>query len=305
MIYAMMARELGLSATYVRNISISAHHRYKVYTIPKRNGGRRIISHPAKELKVLQRWLVDEIFEAIPLHDAALGYRAGVGIGKIVQRHSGSRYFLRMDFADFFESIRARDIQHLLAKNWGGLPISLPKADIDRIVHIVCRGNALTIGAPSSPILSNAVMFEFDSAVQDKCRDLGCTYSRYADDLFFSVNTPRVLEEVETFVLNLTSKLQYPKVEVNRRKTIHSSKKHRVRFLGLILTPAGGVSLGREKKREIKSLVHGFKCGNLELESLIYLRGYLSFALSVEPSFIRSLERKYAEDTIQSIMQAP
>ena len=304
MIYTTIARNLGLSETYVRNISISANHRYKVYTVPKRSGGRRVIAHPAKELKVIQRWLVKELFETLPVHQNALGYRPGIGVGSIVQMHVGKRYFLRMDFVDFFESIRAKDIDHLLLKHWGSLPLQLPKADVPRIVHIVCKDGALTVGAPSSPSLSNAVMFDFDAEVKNICLELGCTYSRYADDLFFSTNAPRVLERVESFVLDLSSSLKSPRLKVNLKKTIHSSKKHRVRFLGLILTPAGGVSLGREKKREVRSLVHRFECDNLEPEMLAYLRGFLAFSVSVEPSFIRSLEQKYSQGTIQSIIRA-
>jgi RNA-directed DNA polymerase len=302
MIYAAIARDLGLSPTFVRNVAISAHHRYKIYTIPKRRGGRRTICHPAKELKLLQRWLVDELLVDLPVHDSALAYRVGIGIGRIAKRHSGSRYYLRMDFMNFFESIRKRDIKFLLEHNWGWFKVNLPKADIDRIAQIVCRGQSLTIGAPSSPVLSNAVMYQFDTEISLLCNELGCVYSRYADDLFFSTNNGGVLERIESEVTRILAGLRVPKLKINDSKTFHSSKKHRVRFLGMILTPSGEVSVGREKKREIKSLVFRFSQGKLDDELVQYLRGYLAFLNSVEPSFLGSLKAKYSDALVDAII---
>jgi hypothetical protein len=58
----------------VRNAPV----RYKTYTIQKRNGGDRIISQPARELKALQRLLVDGLLYHLPVHPAATAYIPGV-----------------------------------------------------------------------------------------------------------------------------------------------------------------------------------------------------------------------------------
>src|SRR5690606_5965066 len=44
----------------------------------------------------------------------------------------------------------------------------------------------LSIGAPSSPIVSNLLMFEFDKIVTSEADRRGIRYTRYADDMTFS-----------------------------------------------------------------------------------------------------------------------
>ncbi|MDA4629511.1 reverse transcriptase domain-containing protein, partial [Enterobacter hormaechei] len=54
----------------------------------------------------------------------------------------------------------------------------------------------LSVGAPSSPIISNFCMYEFDNRIHTACNKLEITYTRYADDLTFSCNIPNVLKAV-------------------------------------------------------------------------------------------------------------
>lgn len=301
MIYSEIAKSIGVPPDVVRNIANGASHRYKIYTIPKRTQGRRTIAHPAKELKVLQRWLVDVVFPTLTIHDCALGYREGVGIRDVVLRHAQSRFHLRLDYESFFESISALDIKKLLVKHWNALPIYLPKADVERIVKIVVRHGQLTIGAPSSPVLSNAVLYEIDRRIADECKKRNCVYSRYADDLFFSTNEPNVLEKVERRVSRILEDSASPKLKLNTKKIFHSSRKNRVRFLGLIVTPTGEVSVGRSKKKMIRALIHRYQTGDILPDDAIYLSGYLAFIKAVEPNLLKSLERKYSPELIHRI----
>ena len=48
----ILASNSGLLENDVRKIVMTAHRRYKHYTIKKRNGGDRPISQPAKEVKL-------------------------------------------------------------------------------------------------------------------------------------------------------------------------------------------------------------------------------------------------------------
>jgi hypothetical protein len=54
----LLAIETGLDTNLVERIMRTAPIRYKTYQIPKRGGGFRTISQPAKEVKILQRALV-------------------------------------------------------------------------------------------------------------------------------------------------------------------------------------------------------------------------------------------------------
>jgi RNA-directed DNA polymerase len=112
----------------------------------------------------------------------------------------------------------------------------------------------MTIGAPSSPLLSNILMYEFDLNVHEWCRNRGIIYTRYADDMFFSTNRANLLKEAETFVLHKVNTISCPhNLEINHKKTRHVSKKGRRNITGLVITSSGEISVGRKRKRYIKS----------------------------------------------------
>jgi RNA-directed DNA polymerase len=78
-----------------------------------------------------------------------MSYKEGVGIIKNAQMHVAQRYLLKMDFQNFFPSIKGDDIRNLIASNIEKPPFkNLSAKDIDVIVKIACRKNQLTIGAP-------------------------------------------------------------------------------------------------------------------------------------------------------------
>jgi RNA-directed DNA polymerase len=66
-----IASDLRLPSQYVQLVAYTASHRYKTYLIAKNRGGSRRIDHPARELKLFQRWLVNNIFSRLPVHKAA------------------------------------------------------------------------------------------------------------------------------------------------------------------------------------------------------------------------------------------
>jgi hypothetical protein len=195
MILQRIATDLRLNPEYVAVVAKSASYRYKIYQIPKRNKPEqtRTISHPAKELKLLQRWLVLNVFLRLPVHRSASAYKKRASILRNASSHRKNNYLLKVDFRDFFPSIKGRDVVRLLKKNSNLLGnVAAGQLDFDIVRRLVCREDCLAIGAPSSPALSNAVMFDFDEKWHARCQEIGVTYSRYADDLYFSTNRPNV-----------------------------------------------------------------------------------------------------------------
>ena len=159
----------------------------------------------------------------------------------------------------------------------------------------------LSIGAPSSPILSNIIMYEFDTLVHGLCLGNEVTYTRYADDLTFSSEKKGILFGIHNEIKEIVDKLSSPNLTLNSEKTIFSSKKHRRRVTGLILTNENRISIGRDKKRLIRSYVHKFALGNLCDEKSKLLKGLIGFVLDVEAEFIKRIEKKYGEDIIERI----
>ncbi len=153
MIIDKIAANLVLSTDYLWRVVLSASHRYKTYTIPKRTGGVRTINHPARELKLLQYWVLDNVCSRLRVHDAATAYRTGLNIRDHAAIHVQQSYLLKVDFRDFFPSIRRTDVLRVLREHVEVLTGVL-EGDQDRelVCRIVCKGDQLTIGAPTSPL---------------------------------------------------------------------------------------------------------------------------------------------------------
>jgi RNA-directed DNA polymerase len=298
MLLEEMSSGLGLPVPFIRGVARKASHAYKVYAIKKRDGGYRRIAHPARPLKALQRWLLHHVIEDWPVHEAAFAYVGGRNIYQNAERHSSSRYLLRMDFKSFFSSILAGDVAAFLAN---GVPRTEEWTAEDRrvFVQIVCRGGRLTVGAPTSPALSNALCFRLDHLCTALSEDRGVVYTRYADDLFFSTRSTNVLRTIPAAVGEILSKLDVPShLKINASKERHSSKRGRRQVTGIVLASDGRAVLGRSRKRFIRRQVHNLD--DLEPPERASLRGLIAFAMDIEPRFINSLILKYGRDRVMT-----
>lgn len=306
-VISYLEESLLVDSREIQRFIASSPHRYKIYQIPKRNGsGTRTIAHPSRELKYVQRLVAKEYFGKLPVHDAATAYRQGASIRDHARRHEGAKYLLKMDFKDFFPSIRPPDLIQCLEKVHG---TKLDDFNVFALSNLFFyRANRktktlrLSIGAPTSPIISNAVMHDFDAELSNYASSHKVVYSRYADDLAFSSLEKNLLHDIERKVVEVVKKMRRPRLRLNREKTTHLSSKHNMHLTGLVLTSSGGVSVGRQKKREIKSLVHLALHGALAEDRLPYLRGYLAYCVGVDPDFVKNLQRKYGTSEIEDIM---
>jgi RNA-directed DNA polymerase len=297
MLVTQIANSLGLPERVIQAVARKANHAYKAYTIKKRDGKYRLIHHPSKELKALQRWLVHNVVTQLPVHSAALAYRIGQGIANNARAHVASRYLLRMDFQDFFPSITDKDVEMYLENaEFPKLQRWTPE-DIDLFVTIVCRDGRLTIGAPSSPGLSNAVCFNLDHQFDSAACEREVVYTRYADDLFFSTVYPDILKDFPQLVGGILKKIGCPAaLVINESKTRHSSKRGRRQVTGLVLRSDEAVGVGRRRKRYIRSLVYKFD--SLNPAERRRLAGLIAFARNIEPDFVNALILKFGPERV-------
>lgn len=303
---AALRESLGVNEKQLNRLILRAPHTYKIYTIPKRTGGLRTIAQPAKETKFLQYWLIENLFHRLPVHTCATAYVAKASISQNASLHKNSSYLAKFDFKNFFTSIKAEALISHFSKHLDQYLSETDIQDVARICSIKPEGGGklcLSIGAPSSPILSNSIMFEFDAAVSAWSEAHGFVYSRYADDLAFSTSVKGVCSEVEPAIRKIVRSLEYPRLTFNNKKTTLVSKKYQRRITGLIITNDGAVSLGRERKRTISSLVHKYSLGALSEDDAYRLQGLLAFALDVEPGFLSRVAAKYGSAVIQEILK--
>lgn len=305
MLLEMLAEQSGVSEKKLEMIADTASRRYKVYKIPKRSGGERTIAHPSRELKAIQRWIAKTVFGKFPIHHSATAYKKGASIKTNAERHRRTNYTNRYDFIGFFRSFRQDRLHSFLSTESERFGLQLSEEDIDIIGKFVCRRERLTIGAPSSPIISNVMMFSFDQSFSQFCERNNFIYTRYADDLFVSSNEPNSLIGIEDEIRRTNRGISYLALRINHQKTARLSRKYARRVTGIVITPDRRLSIGRQKKREIKSLIHQWMNGRLPIDQLEYLRGLLAFAVDVEPTFERRLSEKYGAETVRRILHDP
>lgn len=290
-----MSMDLGMLPAHLQTIIQTAPLRYKIFFIPKRNGGLREVAQPAREVKAIQRWLIARLSAELPLHESATAYRRGASIKKNAARHVDSDYVLKMDFRNFFPSILMDDIVHHLGRHCS----TEYDSSAVRLIAYVCTWAPrrqgplkLCIGAPSSPLLSNSVLFEFDELVAQCSAEHGVFYTRYADDLTFSSSNPGVLNTFPEMVREILIQLAYPRLSINEDKTVFASRAGRRVITGVTLTNDKRLSIGRERKRRIRAMHHRMMLGMLDEDSQRELFGLIAFAEDIEPGFRQWLEGK-------------
>lgn len=300
-----LCAELSITKEELSSFLLMAPNKYKIYSIPKRSSGRRTIAHPTSLLKACQRCALLHLELFFQVHSVAYAYKKGIGIKDNAKCHLKSKYLLKMDFQNFFHSITPI----LLFKITQKLEVDISQKDKDILEKLLFwrpskRSGGkliLSIGAPSSPFISNCILYLFDEELSAICKKKGIKYTRYADDLTFSSNIKNILFDMPKLVKEQLLLHFNTSISINETKTIFSSKAHNRHVTGVTLSNNGTLSIGRKRKRYISSLIHKYSLGILATEDLNYLQGLLSFAFDIEPEFIKRMEKKYSEKILEQL----
>ena len=297
-----LAQATGLRPHDVETIINQAPVSYKRYTIPKRTGGQRLIAQPAREVKKLQRLLALRL-SALPVHEAATAYVRGRSIRDNAERHVSNGPIMKFDFQDFFPSIRDRDWQAYCLR----MRVFSEAEDVylsSKLFFTRVPGSTLlrlAIGAPSSPWLSNVLMYEFDELISNQVAKDKVVYSRYADDITFSAPRTGFLNQVERTLRRTVANIQSPKLTINENKTILSTRKYRRVVTGLVLANDGRVTIGRDRKRNLRAALHKAFLGKLDAEDAGRLAGLIAYIKGVEPAYFDELTLRYGADLIEKL----
>lgn len=301
MLVDYLSKILILEPGYIRDVAKTSYKRYRRQVIKKANGEDRVIYQPSRELKILQRVIHDDFLVKLPIHESATAYKKGASVLKNATVHKGAKYLLRVDLKDFFRSIRNNDIRKFVENNKSYLSKDWDEDDTDAFIKIVSFKGGLNIGSITSPMLANTICYQMDCEINGACQSDGVIYTRYADDLFFSSQEKGKLYGKVGEIIRIVKQLDCPsELRVNVKKTVHISKKNRMEVTNLVLTNDGNVSIGRDKKRKVRSSV--YKWSTLQEEDKTYLSGYLAYCRAVEPGFINDLCNKYGASVIREIL---
>lgn len=188
-----LARDLGipLKTLYAVSNSLPAH--YRRVSIPKRDGGARLLSVPDGVLKKIQRAILSTLLVHMPVSPHATAYRFGGCALRNAAPHVGRGYVLKLDIRSFYDSILYSAVKD------AAFPPEIYAEPLRVLLSILCYfKNGLPQGAPSSPAIANLVLRSFDGEVGAWCAARGVAYTRYCDDLTFSA--PGGLEGVYPYV---------------------------------------------------------------------------------------------------------
>ena len=261
-----------------------------------------LIAQPAREVKKLQRLLALRL-SALPVHEAATAYVRGRSIRDNAERHVSNGPIMKFDFQDFFPSVRDRDWQAYCLR----MGVFSEAEDVylsSKLFFTRVPGSTvlrLAIGAPSSPWLSNVLMYEFDELISNQVAKDKVVYSRYADDITFSAPRTGFLNQVERTLRRTVANIQSPKLTINENKTVLSTKKYRRVVTGLVLANDGRVTIGRDRKRNIRAALHQAFLGKLDAEDAGRLAGLIAYIKGVEPAYFDELTLRYGADLIEKL----
>jgi RNA-directed DNA polymerase len=160
----------------------------------------------------------------------------------------------------------------------------------------------LAIGAPSSPTLSNIMMFRLDTRLARIAERLKVAYTRYADDITISGGSIEYVLRFEASFLRIIKDTKSPALTFNDEKRGIYLKGQRRMVTGLLITPNREISIGRERKRLISVMLHKVLIDALDPSQMGYLKGMCGFCLGNEPSFISRMRRKYGGDVVDRVL---
>ena len=272
----------------------TAPRRYKVYSIPKKSGGERLIAHPSRELKLIQRSLIDVLDDALPVHTSATAYEKGSSIFKNAKKHAGKDWLIKLDIKNFFNSVHPEHFDRVL--EYRNIDIELREISKKAFFWRPRQSNhtCLSVGAPSSPFVVNRLMFEFDDSLDMFCKERGIEFSRYADDLAFSRNEEMNFGEIVGFVGAELAKVGGLVLNQNKCRQIGPGSRKQV--TGLILSNDGRVTLGRTQRRRIEARVFNFVSG--AEDNVEQVRGHLAFLKMANRSGYDRLKDRFGEREI-------
>ena len=296
---AELAQLLGLTISKIRWL---AFHRdaatfihYQRFTIPKRDGSQRAIWAPYPILKEAQRWILYNIVEKLLVHGAAHGFLPGRSIATNAAVHVDSRIIVKMDLRNFFPTVSFRRVKGVFRKAGyreqiatllGMICTEAPREIVlqNGKKYFVSLGpRCLPQGAPTSPALTNAICLKLDGRLAGLAKKYGWRYTRYADDLTFSLpnstkgkNERTYLAALQSCVKKIVSAEGFV-VHPEKTRVIRSGSSQRV--TGMVVNGKAAPRTRRSIRRNLRAAIYNLKSGKplREGETIDSLRGMAAF----------------------------
>ncbi|MCL2500735.1 MAG: reverse transcriptase family protein [Defluviitaleaceae bacterium] len=282
---------------------------YHTFHIPKSSGGLRRIDAPRPELMAALREL-KALFETHMFalyHTTAFAYVRGRSTIDALKRHqrNESKWFLKLDFADFFGSTTPGFVMDMLTRIFPFSEIARRRdgrEELEKALGLCFLNGGLPQGTPISPFLTNLMMIPVDHKVSNSLRnyDNCCfVYTRYADDLLISCKIDFNKDSVQRLVGGVLSEFNAP-FSIKPEKTRYGSAAGRNWNLGLMFNGRNEITIGHKRKKEFKAMLDNYLRARKsnegwEKNDIQVLGGLISYYRMVERDYIDYLLRQYGE----------
>lgn len=284
-------KDLGFSAKTLYGLSNSLEKHYHTVYLPKSDGSKRKLSVPDLILKLVQKSIADNILIQYPISKYAKAYKPGSSIQKNARPHVGKKKILKLDIEGFFDHIlysRVKDTVFYEEKYSESIRI---------LLTMLCYYNdSLPQGAPTSPAITNIIMYDFDETVGAFCNEKNIAYTRYCDDMTFSGCFDE--REIISFVKGELRKLGL--FLKNRKTAVISASKRQV-VTGIVVNEKMNVT--KDYKKTIRQEIYYIKKFGLDehlkrlgisdkQQYVLSLKGRIAFVLQTIPNEYEFVEYK-------------
>ena len=235
---------------YHRDVVYVDH--YNRYTIPKKKGGTRNIAAPKATMKTAQRKILEEILSKISISEHAHGFLKGKSVVSGAQSHvKQPELLINMDLENFFPTITFERVRGMFrAFGYSGYIASLlamictycermPIEVRGEIKYVKTSDRIMPQGSPASPMITNIICMKLDKRLSGLATESGFVYTRYADDMSFSLREEKTLENsnLDTrkfcgLILKIVSEEGF---KINKAKTRFLRKNNRQCITGVVI----------------------------------------------------------------------
>lgn len=273
--FASIERDLGFPIRTLYGLSNNLEKHYHNVFIPKSDGSKRKLSVPDLILKKVQKSIADNILAQYPVSRYAKAYKIGSSIQRNAQPHTGKKKILKLDIEGFFDHILYSQVKGIVFyKEKFSEPIRI-------LLTMLCYyKEALPQGAPTSPAITNIIMYDFDEIVGEFCNKKKIAYTRYCDDMTFSGDFDE--REVIAFVKGELRKLG---LFLKNRKTAVVPATKRQTVTGIVVNEK--INIIKDYKKKIRKEMYYLK--KFGIDDHLKRTG-----ISDKKRYIRSLEGRIA-----------
>lgn len=293
-----LSKLVGINVTTLYTMIFSSESFYRSFEIPKKTGGCRTITTPFNSLKLVQKWIYNNILKNKKIHSTVHGFTFQKSIITNANVHKNSNVFLQLDIKNFFPSIPVNWIINYFHDLGYSKKISF------YLAKLCCHNDCLGQGAPTSPILSNLVLFSLDKKLNNFSKANNILYTRYADDMTFSGNhIPLSFKNFSIFLIKRYG------LKINNNKTKLKINVSQNIITGIQVNNNSILVPRKYKKKLRQELFYIKKFGlishvtkkRIKDPNYIYsLVGKINFILSVEPNNAEFIDYK---SMLQSVME--